>query len=107
MKCKQCNNEYEAKRSTSLYCSPKCKQEFYRNRMSEPVTLSEGCYATPVTLTQGEDVVQGGECWCCGKEIASILVCCGECAWSGKAKQQRAGRQPPVIGQPVFIEAGP
>ena len=48
MKCKECGKEYNAKRSTSLYCSPKCKQEFYRNRMSKPVTLSN---AKPVTVT--------------------------------------------------------
>ncbi len=48
MNCKQCNKEYNAKRSTSLYCSPKCKQEFYRNRMTEPVTLSN---AKSVTVT--------------------------------------------------------
>ena len=42
--CKQCLQEYDAKRSTSLFCSPKCKQTFYRNRM-RPVTV------TPVTLT--------------------------------------------------------
>jgi len=51
-KCKQCSKEYEAKRSTSSYCSPKCKQEFYRNRMKgvtvTPVTLSN---AKPVTVT--------------------------------------------------------
>ena len=47
-KCEQCGQDYEAKRSTSSYCSPKCKQEFYRNRISKPVTLSN---AKPVTLT--------------------------------------------------------
>ncbi len=39
-KCKQCGKEYEAKRSTSVYCGPKCKQEFYRNRMNPVVTVS-------------------------------------------------------------------
>ena len=47
--CKQCGQEYEAKRSTSHYCSPKCKQEFYRNRMT-PVTV------TPVTLRDAKPV---------------------------------------------------
>ena len=49
MICKQCNTEYDAKRSTSLYCSPACKQESYRNSMSKPVTLSND---QPVTLTE-------------------------------------------------------
>ncbi len=58
--CKQCGQEYEAKRSTSHYCSPKCKQEFYRNRMStvtpKSVTLRP---AKPVTVTgskRGKDI---------------------------------------------------
>ena len=39
-KCVQCGKEYEAKRSTSSYCSAKCKQEFYRNRITvTPVTV--------------------------------------------------------------------
>ena len=99
--CKQCGTEYNAKRSTSLYCGPKCKQEFYRNRMSEPVTLSpESVTVTdtgPVTVT--EEIVQGGTCWCCGKDIHEALVCCGDCAWSGKAKQVRAGAGPLRIGE--------
>ena len=82
--CKQCGREYEAKRSTSSYCSPKCKQEFYRNRVvtvTPSVTLTP---SKPVTLTKGK-------CWCCGKDIEPILVCCQECAWSGKAAAKRAG----------------
>lgn len=49
MKCKQCGNEYEAKRSTSAYCGPKCKQAFYRNRMSKDSV-------TPVTVTPKSNV---------------------------------------------------
>lgn len=85
--CKQCGTEYEAKRSTSSYCSPGCKQEFYRNRMTEPVTLKD---AKPVTVTKGK-------CWCCGKDIEPILVCCQECAWSGKAATKRAGAYPLLL----------
>ena len=48
-KCKQCGKEYEAKRSTSVYCGPKCKQEFYRNRMSPAVTVRN---AKAVTVTE-------------------------------------------------------
>jgi hypothetical protein len=39
-RCKQCGNEYESKRSTSEYCSPACKQVFYRNRIRTPVTVT-------------------------------------------------------------------
>ena len=34
MKCNQCNIEYEPKRKTSIFCSPKCKQASYRNNLS-------------------------------------------------------------------------
>lgn len=56
--CKQCGQDYEAKRSTSVYCSPKCKQEFYRNRMSKPVTVSD---AKPVTVTSESGCHDGFE----------------------------------------------
>ena len=85
--CKKCGKGYEANRSTSSYCSSKCKQEFYRNRMTKPVTLRD---AKPVTVTSGK-------CWCCGKDIEPILVCCQECAWSGKAAAKRAGSYPPLL----------
>ena len=36
------------------------------------------------------------KCWCCGEVLEwDVLVCCGPCAWSGKAKREReAGRGP-------------
>jgi hypothetical protein len=55
-KCKQCGKEYEAKRSTSSYCSPKCKQTVYRNRIPEPVTLS---VTEPVTVTAAPNNLVG------------------------------------------------
>ena len=59
--CKQCGQEYEAKRSTSHYCSPKCKQEFYRNRMKGvTVTLVTAKETKSVTVTdkpkRGKDI---------------------------------------------------
>jgi hypothetical protein len=70
MKCKQCNAEYEAKRSTSLYCSPKCKQDFYRNRMTETVTLRAKSVtlknAKPVTVTDLE------KCQYCGTDLPKL-----------------------------------
>lgn len=93
-KCKQCGTEYEAKRSTSSYCGPKCKQEFYRNRIPKSVTVSP----ESVTLRDAKSVtVTKGKCWCCGATIAKILVCCQECAWSGRAAAKRAGAYPPLL----------
>ncbi len=92
--CEHCLAEYDAKRSTSRFCGPKCKQAFYRNRIAEPVTLSP----KRVTLTQAKCVtVTEGKCWCCGGSIQAGLVCCGPCAWSGKAKAKRAGAYPPLL----------
>lgn len=89
--CEYCLGEYDAKRSTSRFCSPKCKQAFYRNRMfsvtDQSVTLKP---IEPVTVTRGK-------CWCCGKAIEPILACCQECAWSGKAAAKRAGAYPPLL----------
>ena len=57
-KCKQCSKEYGSKRSTSVYCGPKCKQEFYRNRLvtlkPESVTVSNN---KPVTVTEQDTVI--------------------------------------------------
>lgn len=51
-KCLNCGDEYEAKRSTSAYCSSKCKQEFYRNRMKGvKVTLVTADETKSVTVT--------------------------------------------------------
>lgn len=37
------------------------------------------------------------KCWCCGNDIPGGTVCCGPCAWSGRAKEKRAGRYPPLL----------
>ena len=89
--CNQCGKEYEAKRSTSSYCSPKCKQEFYRNRAVTLIPKS-----VTVRGTKSVTVIKG-KCWCCGKDVEPILVCCQECAWSGKASAKRAGAYPPLL----------
>ena len=89
-KCKQCGKEYKAN-GRSLYCSPACKQTFYRNRLinvtAHRVTIDDN---KPVTIAKGK-------CWCCGKDIAPILVCCQDCAWSGKAAAKRAGVYPSLL----------
>lgn len=53
--CKQCGREYEAKRSTSSYCGPKCKQAFYRNRMNND-------NVTPVTVSSNKSVTVTEQC---------------------------------------------
>ena len=53
MKCLKCGKDYEPKRSTSKYCSSKCKQASYRNKVS--VTQPE-VTVTPVTLSGSEPV---------------------------------------------------
>ena len=79
-KCVQCGKEYIAKRSTSSYCSPKCKQEFYRNRMSKPVTVRESVTLKPVTVTNLE------LCQYCGELLPKLQNprkypgACYECA---------------------------
>jgi len=73
--CKQCNKEYDAKRSTSLYCSAKCKQDSYRNKDKvvtvTPVTLSDNSVtlrnAKTVTVTNLE------LCQYCGKELPKLM----------------------------------
>ena len=60
--CKQCGQDYEPKRSTSLYCSPKCKQASYRNT-EEPVTVtSVTLKEEPVTVTDKPDVTLTPPC---------------------------------------------
>jgi len=64
--CKQCGNEYEAKRKTSKYCSAKCKQLAYRNKdRVTPVTVTP-LSVTPVipqsvTVTEQPVYKYGGE----------------------------------------------
>ena len=66
-KCEQCGLEYDAKRSTSRFCSDKCKVSFNRNKVTvtnvtvnpDTVTLSD------VTLTHHVDTYTGGsDCGC-------------------------------------------
>ena len=53
--CEWCNSEYDAKRSTSRFCGPKCKQAFYRNRM-KGVTVTEEARSVTVTAKPKRNV---------------------------------------------------
>ncbi|KKN78824.1 hypothetical protein LCGC14_0345960 [marine sediment metagenome] len=73
--------------------------------LNEGVTYENGGVTVPDKLgpndkahRQRTQLVKPGHCWCCGNEIEPILVCCGPCAWSGRAKAKRAGAAPPRIG---------
>lgn len=88
-KCAYCGiNEVEGKAKT---CSSKCRKALSRSVTS--VTDNQ-CDGSSVT-----DHIQSipGKCWCCGDDIGPGLVCCGPCAWSGRAKEKRAGRYPPLL----------
>ena len=71
-----------------LYCSDRCRKA-YKRRGEQTDRLSK--------RTEQTDKVKGGVCWCCGAEIDKRTVCCQECAWSGKAKAERAGAYPPLL----------
>lgn len=92
--CKQCLSGYNAKRSTSLFCSSKCKQEFYRNRI-KPVTV------TPVTLKPKPVTVSvsvTNPCKYCGKQLEyAILECCYKCAIDQPAKSASSAKDGHIL----------
>lgn len=61
--CEQCGNEYGAKRSTSRFCSPKCKQLSYRNKDKVTVTPTVTLSPEPVMVTDLE------KCRYCGEAL--------------------------------------
>ena len=97
-KCKQCGVEYEAKRSTSSYCSPKCKQEFYRNRIN----------AKPETVTVKQNklvTVTKGKCKYCGKQLNyTVLVCCYECSLKQPTKPALPAREGHILASRPALE---
>lgn len=106
MKCLYCSVEHDRK---GKYCSNSCKMKDYRRRNATVtvetlnVTVKDESVTVSDTVTQ--DVIQGGICWCCGdSDIPVNTICCGPCAWSGKAKIKRAGRLPASIGRPAWSD---
>lgn len=77
------------------YCNDACRMAY--KRKTEQI----------VTEHSKPNKVKGGTCWCCGDVIDSRLVCCQDCAWSGKAAIRRAGAYPPLLTSrtPDQIEA--
>ena len=88
-KCMYCSELIESKGTKpKRYCSDRCRKA-YKRRSEQTDSQSK--------RTQQTDKVKGGTCWCCGKDIEPVLVCCQECAWSGKAAAKRAGTYPPLL----------
>ncbi|KKN47758.1 hypothetical protein LCGC14_0659920 [marine sediment metagenome] len=75
-------------------CSGSCRAKAHRLRTRTPDNVAHAVERTHTDT----GIVKGGICWCCGSDINMALVCCGPCAWSGKAAAQRAGRAPVRIG---------
>lgn len=71
-KCKQCNNEYEPKRSTSTYCSPKCRKLAFLN-----VTVPQRDSVPDVS------VPKPNVCHGCGKEVHELICICQPCVSKG------------------------
>lgn len=88
-KCMYCSEPVESiGTKPKKYCSDRCRMA-YKRRTEETNRQSK--------RTEQTNRITGGTCWCCGKAIAPILVCCQECAWSGKATAKRAGAYPPLL----------
>lgn len=88
-KCMYCSEPVESiGTKPKKYCSDRCRMA-YKRRVEETNRKSK--------RTQQTNRVKGGTCWCCGKSIEPILVCCQECAWSGKAAAKRDGAYPPLL----------
>lgn len=106
VKCLNCGLEvkqHEGKRN-KLYCNDACRKAYRRKAKMVEVPERNIPGPTPIadTITGQKplpDTIQAipGQCWCCGKDIGPGLVCCGPCAWSGKAKAKRAGCSPPAL----------
>jgi len=94
-KCAYCGADVpqtEGKRA-KLYCNDKCRMAFVRKAsITERKPLTK-----PLTnITEQKPIkATSGVCWCCGAEIPKGTVCCGPCAWSGRA--ERAGSYPPLL----------
>ena len=88
-KCMYCSELVESiGTKPKKYCSDRCRKA-YKRRVEQTDKITNGRMQT--------DKVKGGTCWCCGATIAKILVCCQECAWSGKAAAKRASIYPPLL----------
>lgn len=99
-KCKQCGQDYKAN-GRSLYCSPACKQEFYRNRMRPPNVTPVTIDAKPVTIAANVT----NPCKYCGKQLEfAILECCYKCAIERPTKLASPARDGHILSSRPALE---
>ena len=91
MKCKNCQIEYEAKRKTSQFCSPKCRKEYWSKNAKQVSVQKNGKVSVPVDSvpkTEEKPLWTVGFCRWCGKKITPeeygqknwhLVECCYEC----------------------------
>lgn len=102
-KCLNCGGsvaQTEGKR-TKLYCDEACRKAFKR-KLGGPAIIGQNPLSdiTGQPLPDKQIKAVSGVCWCCGKDITDgfrLTICCGPCAWSGKAKAKRNGCFPPLL----------
>ena len=90
--CKCCGEEFEFKRSNTLFCSPKCRTKFYRQEAAERRSrecVCENC-GTTFTTTRSD-----------------VKFCCDECRYEGHLKGQRIRNAANRVkkDEPVLLDA--
>ena len=92
--CKCCGEEFESKRSNTLFCSPKCRTKFYRQEAAEN---------------------RKRECVCenCGKTFTAtrrdVKYCCDDCRTEANRRMQKERNVAKQIkkNEPVLLDAPP
>ena len=97
--CKCCGEEFESKRSNTLFCSPKCRTKFYRQEAAEN---------------------RKRECVCenCGKTFTAtrkdVKYCCDDCRTEANRRMQKKRnaakqikeKEPVLLDTPLVKENG-
>lgn len=92
--CKCCGEEFESKRSNTLFCSPKCRTKFYRQEAAEN---------------------RKRECVCenCGKTFTAtrkdVKYCCDDCRANANRRMQKERNAAKQIkeNEPVLLDNPP
>ncbi len=92
--CKCCGEEFESKRSNTLFCCPKCRIKFYRQEAAEN---------------------RKRECVCenCGKIFTAtrkdVKYCCDDCRTEANRRMQKERNAAKQIkkNEPVLLDAPP
>lgn len=72
--CKCCGETFEAKRSNTLFCSPKCRTKYYRQEAAKKRSREISCENCGETFTATR---------------SDAKYCCDECRYEGHLKGQR------------------